>query len=194
MRRSASSSRGSSAGTWCSSTRWARQRWRSGGPATSSSVLADVGISFPAVVSAAPGTVLVGADGSTVTAIFNLPAVLIAVLVTALLVRGVQESARVNGVMVVVKVVVVLLVIAAGVSFVDADTLHAAGAAEHRHVRGVRLVRGDARRGGDLLRLHRLRRRLDRGPGGAEPAPRHADRHPGLAGRSARFSTSPWRW
>ena len=82
-------------------------------------VLADLGIHFPAIVSAAPGTVLVAADGSTVTAVFNLPAVVIAILVTTLLVRGVQESARVNGVMVVVKVAVVLLVIAAGISFVD---------------------------------------------------------------------------
>ena len=41
------------------------------------------------------------ADGSTATAVFNLPAVLIAALVTALLVRGVQESATVNAVMVV---------------------------------------------------------------------------------------------
>jgi basic amino acid/polyamine antiporter, APA family len=84
-------------------------------------VLADFGIAFPGIISAAPGTVLVAADGSTVTAIFNLPAVLIAVLVTILLVRGVRESARVNGVMVVIKVAVVILVIAAGVSFVDAD-------------------------------------------------------------------------
>ena len=82
-------------------------------------VLADVGITFPAVVSAAPGTVLVGADGRTVTAIFNLPAVVIAILVTALLVRGMRESASVNGVMVVVKVAVVLLVIASGIWFVD---------------------------------------------------------------------------
>ena len=84
-------------------------------------VLADLGLTFPAVVSAAPGTVLTAADGTTVTAVFNLPAVLIAALVTALLVRGVRESATVNGVMVVVKVAVVLLVIAAGISFVDGD-------------------------------------------------------------------------
>jgi basic amino acid/polyamine antiporter, APA family len=85
------------------------------------SLLADFGFGFPAIISAAPGTVLVGPDGSTVSAIFNLPAVLIAILVTALLVRGVRESATVNGVMVVVKVIVVLLVIAAGIAFVDAD-------------------------------------------------------------------------
>ena len=73
------------------------------------------------IISAAPGTVLVAADGSTVTAIFNLPAALIAILVTVLLVRGVRESATVNGVMVVIKVAVVVLVIAVGVWFVDAD-------------------------------------------------------------------------
>ena len=84
-------------------------------------VLADFGIAFPAIVSAAPGTAVTTANGVTVTAIFNLPAVVIAILVTALLVRGVRESATVNGVMVVVKVAVVLLVIAAGVRFVNAD-------------------------------------------------------------------------
>ena len=83
------------------------------------SLLNDLGLQFPAIVSAAPGTVMAAADGSTVTAIFNLPAVIIALLVTALLVRGVHESATVNGVMVVVKVAVVLLVIVAGAAFVD---------------------------------------------------------------------------
>ncbi len=84
------------------------------------SVLADLGLTFPAIISAAPGTTFVGTDGATVTAIFNLPAVLVAVLVTALLVRGMRESATVNGVMVVVKVLVVVLVIAGGIWFVDA--------------------------------------------------------------------------
>ena len=84
------------------------------------SLLASLGIVFPAVVSAAPGTVLVAADGTTTTALFNLPAVMIAILVTALLVRGMRESASVNSVMVIIKVAVVLLVIATGVWFVDA--------------------------------------------------------------------------
>ena len=83
------------------------------------SVLADFGIHFPAAISAAPGTVLAGPDGQTVTAVFNLPAVLIAMVVTAILVRGVRESASVNGVMVAVKVAVVLLVIVAGIGFID---------------------------------------------------------------------------
>jgi APA family basic amino acid/polyamine antiporter len=83
------------------------------------SLMNDLGLPFPAIVSAAPGTVLRAADGTTITAVFNLPAVIIALLVTALLVRGVRESATVNGVMVVVKVAVVLLVIVAGAAFVD---------------------------------------------------------------------------
>ncbi len=75
------------------------------------SFLNHVGIHIPASLSAAAGTSITMADGGTVTAIFNLPAVVIVVLVTALLVRGVQESARVNNVIVFIKVGVVLLFI-----------------------------------------------------------------------------------
>ena len=50
--------------------------------------------------------------------------------------------------------------------------------------------RHPARRGRHLLRLHRLRRHLHRGAGSAQPAARHADRHPLGAGASARSSTS----
>ena len=85
-------------------------------------VLADLGITFPAVISAAPGTVLVAAGGRDRDRDLQPAGRLIAILVTALLVRGVRESATVNGVMVVVKVAVVLLVIAAGISFVDTQT------------------------------------------------------------------------
>ena len=84
------------------------------------SFLHDVGIQFPAALSGAPGTVVTLADGSTVTAVFNLPAVIIAALVTALLVVGIKESANVNSVIVIVKVAVVLMVIAAGAMFVNA--------------------------------------------------------------------------
>ncbi len=73
------------------------------------SFLSHIGIHIPAQLSAAAGTQVTMADGSTVTALFNLPAVIIVVLVTALLVRGIRESARVNDVIVFVKVGVVLL-------------------------------------------------------------------------------------
>ncbi len=85
------------------------------------SFLHDFGIQFPASLSAAPGTVVTLADGSTVTALLNLPAVLIAIAVTMLLVIGIKESADVNSVIVVVKVAVVLLVIVAGAVFVNRE-------------------------------------------------------------------------
>ncbi|MBI4419201.1 MAG: amino acid permease, partial [Gemmatimonadetes bacterium] len=75
------------------------------------SFLRDIGISFPPALSAARGTVVTLADGSTVTALFNLPAVVIIAVVTALLVIGIKESANVNNVIVFVKVGVVLLFI-----------------------------------------------------------------------------------
>jgi APA family basic amino acid/polyamine antiporter len=82
-------------------------------------LLSQLGVSFPAALSAAPGTAVPLPGGGEVTAVFNLPAVLITVLVTALLVVGVSESATVNSAIVVIKVGVVLLLIGAGAFFVD---------------------------------------------------------------------------
>src|SRR5215468_2838201 len=83
------------------------------------SILKDFGVQFPAALSAAPGTAVQLADGSTVTAVFNLPAVLITVGVTILLVIGIKESANVNSVIVFIKVLVVIAIIAAGVMYVN---------------------------------------------------------------------------
>src|SRR4051812_41468863 len=88
------------------------------------SFLHDVGISFPAAFSAAPGTQVTLADGGIVTAVFNLPAVIITVLVTILLVVGIQESASVNNGIVMIKVAVVLLVIASGAMFINTANWH----------------------------------------------------------------------
>ena len=85
------------------------------------SFLADLGYRVPAAISAAPGTAVVLADGSTVTAIVNLPAILIALAATVLLVVGIQESARVNAVIVAIKVSVVLLIIGVGSMFISRD-------------------------------------------------------------------------
>jgi APA family basic amino acid/polyamine antiporter len=76
------------------------------------SFLKDVGIQIPPQLTAARGSAVTLADGTTTTALFNLPAVLIVALVTALLVVGIKESANVNNVIVVIKVSVVLLFIA----------------------------------------------------------------------------------
>jgi APA family basic amino acid/polyamine antiporter len=88
------------------------------------SILHDFGIQFPAKLSAAPGVVVTLADGSTVTSVFNLPAVLITALVTLILVIGIRESARANAVIVVVKLVVVLMVIVAGALYVKTANWH----------------------------------------------------------------------
>ena len=75
------------------------------------SFLRDLGIHIPAQLSAARGTLVTLADGTQVTAIFNLPAVIIIAIITLLLVIGISESATVNNVIVFVKVAVVLLFI-----------------------------------------------------------------------------------
>src|SRR5213079_2321756 len=75
------------------------------------SFLRDVGLHIPAQLSAARGTLVTLADGTQVTAIFNLPAIIIIAIVTLLLVIGIRESANVNNVIVFVKVAVVLLFI-----------------------------------------------------------------------------------
>jgi APA family basic amino acid/polyamine antiporter len=53
------------------------------------------------------------------TALFNLPAFLIVTLLTALLVKGIRESAIFNAVIVIVKVSVILAVIGFGIAFVN---------------------------------------------------------------------------
>ncbi len=64
-----------------------------------------------------PTTGLLVATGT----LFDLPALVISVLVTIVLVIGIQESARMNAAMVVVKLVVVLFVIVVGAFYVDAQ-------------------------------------------------------------------------
>ena len=64
------------------------------------------------------------ADGSQSTAIFNLPAVIIIALVTALLVIGIKESANVNSFIVIVKVAVVLLFIVGAAHAVNPANWH----------------------------------------------------------------------
>src|SRR3954464_5168676 len=57
--------------------------------------------------------------GTGVHGIMNLPAVFILAVLTALLIRGTQESAFVNGIIVVLKVSIVLLVIGLGWGFIN---------------------------------------------------------------------------
>ncbi|MFG2088022.1 amino acid permease [Spirillospora sp. NPDC048824] len=72
------------------------------------SLLDDIGITLPTAIADPPG------EGGTV----NVPAIVLVLLVTVLLVLGIKISSRVNAVVVAIKVSVVLLVIFAGLFFV----------------------------------------------------------------------------
>jgi APA family basic amino acid/polyamine antiporter len=73
-------------------------------------LLSDVGIILPALLVNPPGV-----QGG----IINVPAIAIILLITGLLVIGVQQSARVNTIMVVIKVAIVLIFIYLGISHVN---------------------------------------------------------------------------
>jgi APA family basic amino acid/polyamine antiporter len=73
------------------------------------SLAAGFGLHLPSAITAAPGSV------PGVTTFINLPAVVIMLLITWVLSHGVRESARINNLMVAIKISVVLLFIAVGV-------------------------------------------------------------------------------
>ena len=77
-------------------------------------LLSDVGIHFPTSIGG-------GTDGHWG---LNIPAALLVLVMTALLVIGVKESARFTAVIVAVKVAVVLLVILAGLFFLKSSNYH----------------------------------------------------------------------
>jgi basic amino acid/polyamine antiporter, APA family len=84
------------------------------------SLLRDFGIQFPMEYAAGPFESVTLPDGTSIAqGIINVPAILIVVLVSALLIIGIQESARVNAVIVLVKVSVIILFIAFGWSYVN---------------------------------------------------------------------------
>ena len=69
-------------------------------------------------------TSLVNCPFDVTPGIINLPAVLIICVISTLLIIGIQESARVNGVIVVIKVVIVIVVIAVGFGYVNRANYH----------------------------------------------------------------------
>jgi len=77
-------------------------------------ILAGFGLHLPVWMSAAPAA---GVEG----AIVNLPAIIIVLIISALLVIGVRESARFNAAMVAVKLVAILFFIVVGVGYVKPE-------------------------------------------------------------------------
>lgn len=86
------------------------------------SFLKDLGISFPAHLSAAPFSFDPRQQTWTATgALFNLPAFFIVAVITILLVIGIKESATVNVVIVFLKISVILIFIGAGLFFIKPE-------------------------------------------------------------------------
>ncbi|UMY16587.1 amino acid permease [Methylobacterium organophilum] len=81
-------------------------------------LLHQFGIDLPAALVHAPFETYTLADGTTAAGLVNLPAVLIIVAASFLLMVGIRESARVNAVIVLVKLAVVLVVIGVGLFYV----------------------------------------------------------------------------
>jgi APA family basic amino acid/polyamine antiporter len=87
------------------------------------SFLRDLGIAFPPALTVAPNATAVAPDGSVVAGVFNLPAAAIVLLVTALLVIGIRQSANTNTALVVVKTAVLILFVALGAAYVRRENL-----------------------------------------------------------------------
>ncbi|MEM5455237.1 amino acid permease [Paraburkholderia phytofirmans] len=88
------------------------------------SLLHNVGINIPPDLATAPGTIIKLPDGTTATGIINLPAIVIIAILTTMLVLGTKESARLNNVMVAVKLTVVVAFIALGMFFIKPANWH----------------------------------------------------------------------
>jgi APA family basic amino acid/polyamine antiporter len=87
------------------------------------SLMNDFGVHIPPALTAAPGATVALASGGVVSGVFNLPAAVIMVLVTALLVIGIKESANTNALLVIIKSMVLVVFVVAGFSYVNRANL-----------------------------------------------------------------------
>ncbi|OUJ15226.1 APC family permease [Acetobacter sp. DsW_063] len=88
------------------------------------SLLADWGIALPERLTASPFETVRLASGAEAAGIANLPAVFAIVVITMLLIRGVSDSAKVNAVIVAIKLTVIAAVIGFGLPYVHATNYH----------------------------------------------------------------------
>jgi basic amino acid/polyamine antiporter, APA family len=84
------------------------------------SLLKDFGLALPDAFAVSPFSYdAAGRIWSATGAVFNVPAAFVIVFISALLIVGIRESARVNNVIVLIKVVIIVVFIAAGIWFVS---------------------------------------------------------------------------
>ncbi len=88
------------------------------------SFLHNIGVTIPPEYTKAHGEIIKLVDGTTVTGIFNVPAALGVLAVSALLVKGVKESANVNNFIVFIKLAVILSFIGIGAFYVHPSNWH----------------------------------------------------------------------
>jgi basic amino acid/polyamine antiporter, APA family len=86
------------------------------------SFLKNLGIVIPGTYTAAPFSFDPVSGAWTHTGnVINIPAMLIIALVTILLVIGIEESAKVNSIIVAIKIAIVLIFIIAGIGFISSS-------------------------------------------------------------------------
>src|ERR1035437_761841 len=88
------------------------------------SLLYTFGINLPAQWIAGPFEAVTLPDGTTAQGIANIPAVIIVFLISMLLMIGIEESARTNAVIVVIKLAVVLVFVGVGWQFIHPANYH----------------------------------------------------------------------
>ena len=88
------------------------------------SFLQDMGINLPTIITASPWQPVHLPDGTNAFGLINLPALIIVILLSLLLIRGVQESAKANAFFVVIKVSIVLIFIVLGFFYIKAQNYH----------------------------------------------------------------------
>lgn len=81
----------------------------------------NLGIPIPEALKAAPLQFDPALGFSATSSVINLPAVLVVLVITLLLVRGIKESAAFNNIIVFVKLIVILLFIIFGFQYVNPD-------------------------------------------------------------------------
>lgn len=84
----------------------------------------DIGIHLPANIASAPYDYNSATGELTPTGgLINFPAMFIVAVVSTLLVIGIRESTKFNNIIVLIKVIIILLFIGFGISYIDTDNL-----------------------------------------------------------------------
>lgn len=85
------------------------------------SLLHDMGINPPTAIIASPWQPVSMPDGSQVYGIINLPALLIVMALTYVLIIGIRQSAIINAITVIIKVSVVIIFVCVGFFYINMD-------------------------------------------------------------------------